>query len=63
MALLTEVLHQGADGAWGEAQGHGDGGAILTVAEAPPDGLAYGYRDGTRHGMSSDRDEVRRAVP
>jgi hypothetical protein len=63
LSLLTEALNQRADGAWGEAQCHGDGGAILTVVEAPPDGLAYGYRDGTRHGMSSDRDEVRRAVP
>jgi len=55
-SLLPEALNQGADGARGQAQGHGDGGAILTVAEALPDGLAYGYRDGTRHGMSSDTD-------
>ncbi len=59
----TEALNQRADGAWGEAQGHGDGGAVLTVAEAPPDGLADGYRNGTSHGMSSDRDEVRRDIP
>jgi hypothetical protein len=63
LSLLTEALNQGADGAWGQAQCHGDGWAILTVVEAPPEGLAYGYRDGTCHGMSSDRDGVRCTVP
>ena len=39
---LTEAADQVADGARGEAEGRSNGGAILTVQETPPDGLAYG---------------------
>jgi hypothetical protein len=63
LPLLTEASDQFADRAWGEAECRGDGGSILAVAKTPPDGLAYGYRDGARHGKSSDWDEARRAVP
>src|SRR5512142_1410139 len=37
LPLQTEASHQPADCAWGEAKCRGEGGAILTVAEAPPD--------------------------
>jgi hypothetical protein len=53
LALMAETVDQPSDGARGQSQGLGDGGAILAVLVAPPDGQAHGYGEGTRHGPSS----------
>jgi hypothetical protein len=57
LPLLTEASNQRADSARGEAECPSDGGAILTIAEALPNGLTYGYRGGTRHGRFSEGDK------
>jgi hypothetical protein len=51
--VLTEAAHELPDGAWGQAEGLGDGGGGLAAVVASQDGLAEG--DGSRcwHGKSS----------
>jgi hypothetical protein len=52
LAFLTEPANQAADGARGEAEGLSDGGAILAVLRAAPDGLAHGTGIGRGMGCS-----------
>jgi hypothetical protein len=50
LALLSEAVDQPPDGAWGEPESRGDGGAILAIQVAPPQRQAQRYGDGARHG-------------
>jgi hypothetical protein len=52
----TEAVEQIPDGARRQAKGLGDGGAILAVLVAPPDGLAQWHGDGARHRAFSKED-------
>jgi hypothetical protein len=55
----TEAGEQTPDGAWRQAKGLGDGGAILAILVEPPDGLAEWYGDGAKHGAFSKEDSRR----
>jgi hypothetical protein len=48
-----QAAEQTTDGPRGEAQGRGDSRPVLAILEAPPDDLADGHGEGTRHGGSS----------
>jgi hypothetical protein len=52
-AAALETAEQTTDGSRGQAQGRGDRRPVLALLEAPPDGLADGYGEGTRHGAFS----------
>jgi hypothetical protein len=51
------------DGARGQTEGLGDGGAILALLVAPPDGLAQRHGDWARHGPFSIEDVDRGIGP
>jgi hypothetical protein len=51
--LTTEAVEQVAVRARGKVEGRGDGGAILAILVATPDGLAYGQGDRAWHGLFS----------
>jgi hypothetical protein len=55
LSLLAEAVDQLPDGAWAEAEDLSDGGTILAVLIAPPDGVTNGHGKGTRHRSSSMR--------
>jgi hypothetical protein len=59
----TEAAQQMPDGARRQAEGSGDGGAILAILVAPPDGLAHGHGKGARHGPFSIKDGGRGIGP
>jgi hypothetical protein len=52
----TETTQEMPDGARQQAEGVGDGGAILAILVAPPDGLAQGHGEWARHGPFSSKD-------
>jgi hypothetical protein len=53
LAAMPKAVEQTTDGPRGEAQGRGDSRAVLAILKAPPEGLADGHGDGTRHGGAS----------
>src|SRR2546428_11051462 len=63
LTVLPNALEQMSDGSRCEAEGLGDGGAILAGLVAPPDGLAHGHRERTRHGRSSIEGLASRTLP
>jgi hypothetical protein len=54
-SLLAEAMDQPPDGARGEAEDLGDGGTILAILIAPPDGVTNGHGKRARHVSSSMR--------
>jgi hypothetical protein len=60
---VTEAVQQMPDGARHQTQGRGDGGTVLAILVAPPDGLAQGYGEGARHGPFSIGDSGRGTGP
>jgi hypothetical protein len=55
LSLLVEAMDQPPDSARAEAEDLGDGGTILAVLIAPPDGLTNRHGKGARHVSSSMR--------
>jgi hypothetical protein len=55
LSLLVKAMDQPPDGARGKAEDLGDGGTILAILIAPPDGVTNGHGKGARHVSSSMR--------
>jgi hypothetical protein len=59
----SQAAEQTTDGPRGEAQGRGDSRTVLAILESPPEGLADGHGEGTRHGTSSIGDTMMMGLP